>query len=267
MRCERILGSAIYIVRSCCQDFNNVLVHCYNLIALHSHDIATVRSLVGLAARRPKSFHDFNAMIRSRWNRSSASLCCCYQRSRPKVRTTMSMTGQACPTHFEPVDGLFQLLYPLAICRNGTRRRPAMSLLLLLEQVLGGHQLLIQRLDLFLKQDVVLLDPKELRQLLIRQAVVRVQGSIRVEGYCRDVYPAVTASVSVKGPNRKALNDRLLKTHSESSIDTSPFSPSTSPNVPPCTGTRAPSSCSSSSTLCRSSSISSSRCRRSRLSC
>lgn len=50
------------------------------LILFH-HVVATVRSLVGLAARRPKSFHDFSAMIRSRWNRSSASLCCCYQRS------------------------------------------------------------------------------------------------------------------------------------------------------------------------------------------
>lgn len=208
MRCERILGSAIYIVRSCCQNFNNVLAHCYNLIALHSHDIATVRSLVGLAARRPRSFHDLSAMIRSKWNRSSASLCCCYQRSCPKVRTTMSMTGQACPTHFEPIDGLFQLLYPLAICRNGTRRRPAMSLLLLLEQVLGGHQLLVQGLDLFREQDIVLLDPKELRQLLIRQAVVRVQGFILVEGYCRDVYPAVMAQLSVKDLNREGGLER-----------------------------------------------------------
>lgn len=75
----------------------------------------------------------------------------------------MSTTGQARQTHFKPIDGLFQLLYPLATCRNGTRRHTAMSLLLLLEQVLGCHQLLVQGLDLFLEQDVVLLDPKELR--------------------------------------------------------------------------------------------------------
>lgn len=82
-----------------------------------------------------------------------------------------------------------------------------MSLLLLLEQVLGGHQLLIQRLDLFLEQDVVLLDPKKLRQLLIRQAVVHVRGTIPVEGCRRDVQPVFRFQVLVKDLNQSALHD------------------------------------------------------------